>query len=756
MTIGAVMHDDVGLAGTVLRTHVLASCTLPLLLLAVPTTAQAIDTHTDPPPMPAGNNDQIEFSADTLEYDTNTDIVTATGAVRMTRDGQRLRADKVVWNRKTGRVEASGDVAVTNPRGEIAYGDRIELTDSLRDGVVGNLLVVLNQGARLAARKGSREEDGTLNLNYAAYTPCSVVTSAGCPKNPSWEITAVRVTYRPERRRIYFRGARFNLFGLPGLPLPNLSAPVGGEGGSGLLTPQFRVSRTNGLQVALPYHFTLGPNRSLTITPNLFTNVLPMLAADYRALSDSGAFSLTGYLTDGRRSDTLSSRPVGTQRAIRGYLDGIARYQLTPNWSVSGSLRVTTDKTFLRRYDISRDDRLRNTASLQRIDADSYFSLSGWAVQTLRVDDVQGMQPIALPEIDYRRRMTDPWLGGTFLLQLNSLALTRSEGQDTQRAFASLRWDLRRLTTLGQEVTFTAFGRADAYNANDVMATAVSSYRGTEGFSGRAIGALAADVKWPLVGDFLGGTQRLTPRLQVVASPKIANLRIPNEDSRAVDLQTSNLFALNRFPGYDRFEDSSRITYGGEWAIALPGLALDTVIGQSYRLDRRPSIFFPGTGLSDRFSDFVGRTDARYRDFVALSWRYRIDKSSFAIRRNEIDATIGSQSTYALLGYIKLNRNIMPAIEDLADREEARAAVRVQFTRFWSAFGSAVIDLTNRDEDPLSTSDGFSPVKHRLGVQYEDDCLRLGFTWRRDYRTTGDARAGNNFRLSLSLKNLGR
>ena len=163
-----------------------------------------------------------------------------------------------------------------------------------------------------------------------------------------------------------------------------------------------------------------------------------------------------------------------------------------------------------------------------------------------------------------------------------------------------------------------------------------------------------------------------------------------------------------------------------------------------------------GTGLSDRFSDFVGRSEARYHDLLSLTWRYRLDKGSLAVRRNEIDATIGSRSTYLLLGYIKLNRDIFPEIEDLQDREEVRLGGRVQFARFWSIFASAIVDLTNRAEDPLSVSDGFDPVRHRLGAQYEDDCLRLGLTWRRDYRRTGDARSGNNFALTLAFKNLGR
>src|SRR3546814_13001600 len=62
-----------------------------------------------------------------------------------------------------------------------------------------------------------------------------------------------------------------------------------------------------------------------------------------------------------------------------------------------------------------------------------------------------------------------------------------------------------------------------------------------------------------------------------------------SEDARAVELEDSNLFALNRFPGYDRFEDSTRITYGLEYEFDRPGLAIDAVIGQSYRLNRRPT-----------------------------------------------------------------------------------------------------------------------------------------------------------------------
>jgi LPS-assembly protein len=70
-------------------------------------------------------------------------------------------------------------------------------------------------------------------------------------------------------------------------------------------------------------------------------------------------------------------------------------------------------------------------------------------------------------------------------------------------------------------------------------------------------------------------------------------------------------------------------------------------------------------------------------------------------------------------------------------------------------FGSAIVDLTDKAEDPTSVADGFTAIRHRIGVAYDDDCVSIGLTWRRDYQDTGDARRGNSFLLRLAFRNLG-
>jgi LPS-assembly protein len=683
-------------------------------------------------------------------------VITATGRVRMQREGNSLAADQVTWTRSTGEVHAEGNVVVISPQGDKLVSDRVTLADTLRDGTIENLLIVLESGGRIAADRATRT-NGLTVLDHAVYSPCPVLAESGCPKNPSWKIVAAQVVQDPVTKRIRFRGGRLNILGVSLPLLPIFSIGAAGDGVSGALIPNIALSSSLGLEVALPYYWKLAPNRDLTITPHIYTKALPAIEARFRNLSSLGAFQLGGFLTYGEAADPDPDavNPNSDDR-IRGYFEANGKFQLDPYWSVTSSLRVATDKTVTRQYDITRDDVLRNFVEVERISPQSYVSISGWAFQGLRVDDRQQEIPIALPALDARFLIDDRVLGGQVELQANSLAILRIDGQDTQRAFVSARWDLRKLTRMGQELTLTAFARGDAYHSDENDETHIVLYRGLPGWQFRGIGALAADAKWAFIGPAFGGTQRLTPRVQLVLTPPTPNLDLPNEDARSVDLEDSNLFALSRFPGYDRWEDGSRVTYGVEWSLERPNVAIDTVIGQSYRLTRNPGIFPDGTGLTDRFSDIVGRTRVQFGRFIDLTHRFRVDKDNFSPRRNEIDLTIGGAETYAQIGYLRLNRNINPALEDLRDKEELRLAGRLKFARYWSVFGATVLDLTGKEEDPLSLADGYEPVRHRLGITYEDECLELGLSWKRDYERLGEFKKGSTFALRFALKGIGR
>ncbi len=91
------------------------------------------------------------------------------------------------------------------PQGDKLIGDNVQLTDTLRDGTIDNLMVVLESGGRIAAQRGTRI-NGVSTLTNAIYSPCPVTTASGCPKRPSWAITAARVIDDPKQHRDPVRG----------------------------------------------------------------------------------------------------------------------------------------------------------------------------------------------------------------------------------------------------------------------------------------------------------------------------------------------------------------------------------------------------------------------------------------------------------------------------------------------------------------------------------------------------------------------
>ena len=737
------------------------------LLPLAPAQAQspAVGAATPSAPSPTtGEKEQIRFEADKVLYQSPDlasganqqapETVTASGNVVLRRDVQTVRADQVTWNRKTGQIVASGNIRLVDEAGNVLYTERVELTDELKAGAVDNLLLVLREGGRLAAAHGVRGADGLITLSTASYSGCAVEDSAGCPRKPSWQITAVRVTYDPADQHVRYHGAVFHLFGLGLLPLPGLVHTLDNRPENGLLVADIKSSAANGLAFIDSYYLRFNDNRDLTVGGYLFTNALPMVSAKFRQLTDVGAFQMTGYVTQSRVISV--SGASSSNLSLRGYFDTNGHAQFSQTWGVTSSIRLATDRTFLRRYDISFDDELRSTINLKRIGPSSYFSLAAWGVQTLRPNEAQGQVPLALPLLDYRKRVSPPLgAGGVVELEANMLGIRRSAGQDTQRAFAKAEWNLRTVTGLGQVVTFTALARGDLYHSDANALTSTAVYRGRAGWQTRGVASAAVDVIWPFAGAFAGGTQVITPHAQIVASPTIANLHVPNEDSRAVDLEDSNLFALNRFPGYDRVEGGVRFTYGFDYRLDRPGWRVTSTLGQSVRLSDQNQLIPVGTGLSNKVSDIVGRTTLRLKDVIEFTWRYRLDKDTAALRRNEFDATIGNHKTYVEVGYLSLNRNIDPLFEQLQDREELRVAGRVAFKTYYSVFASAVVNLTRNSQTPALNGDGFQLLRHRAGIAYTDDCIDLSFTWRRDYITTGDAKKGNTFQFNFALRNIG-
>ena len=84
---------------------------------------------------------QMFLESDELIYDDASNTVAAVGNVQIAYDGYTLVAERVTYDRASGRVLAQGAVEIVEPNGNRVFAQEIDVTDDFQNGFVSALRV---------------------------------------------------------------------------------------------------------------------------------------------------------------------------------------------------------------------------------------------------------------------------------------------------------------------------------------------------------------------------------------------------------------------------------------------------------------------------------------------------------------------------------------------------------------------------------------------------------------------------------------
>lgn len=690
--------------------------------------------------------EQLVFKADEVTILKEEQEVTARGRVEFSHKDYHLQADMVTFNERTGEVFASGNVKLTDPKGNSLYLDEVKLDQELREGFIQNLRFVFEDGSRLAARDGEMVGDKII-LNYAVFTPC-VICDDHPDRPPSWQVRAVKVTLDKEKKRIYYKNATLEILGVPVVFLPYLSHPDPSvKRASGFLTPEANITKELGFVLKVPYYFAISPSFDITVTPIITTKEGLVLAAEIRKHLGFGIIQSEGSITYTDIPDAFGN-DTGSD-GFRGHIFANGIFNHTKNLRTTVQFQLTSDDTYLRRYGFSKLDTLKSQLLTELFDGRSYYSLRSLWFQGLRVEDVQGLTGFALPLIDLNF-VTDPdKIGGVFTVRFNALALQRTDGMDSSRMTIQGSYEIPYTTRYGQILKLGVHFRGDVYDISNSDRPDFAFFAGQDGTESRFLPELTASFEWPFVKTGKRTQQIITPVITFVAAPTGGNPPgLSNEDSRAFELSDSNIMSGNRMPGFDLWEGGSRFNFGIKWLIISKNITIDTFFGESFRFaagstDPDEIVFARGSGLSTHLSDLVTRIDITIKGTLRISNRMRFDKSSFTVRRNEIDAAVYIQNATFGIGYFKLKRGLQA--QGLGDREEIRVNGQYSFKTYWQVFGDITRNLTTTG----------STISQGFGISYSDDCVELSLAWRKSFTSDRDISPGTSILFRLRLKHLG-
>ncbi len=696
-----------------------------------------------------GGDQPVALIADDVTYDQELEVIVARGGVEITQGDRIVRADAVTYNRRTEVVTATGNVVVVEPTGEVIHADYAELRDDLADGFAERVSVILTDNARMIGTAGERRDDRYTDVERAVYSPCEL-----CPDNPRaapiWQLRARQATHDRETRDMMYRDAFLDMWGIPVFYTPYLTHPDGTvKRRSGFLPPRFGVTDFLGAFLQTSYYIDISPEQDMTVQLTGTSDANAALGVEYRRRFAHAAAQINTSINVSDREEPI----VGAREdQLRWHVFAEGDVDLGRHWRASLDVARTADDDYLDDFEIDGRDSLETRGLVEGFYGLSYLSGEVVSWQDLR-DGVDVQQPLVAPHLrgEYVSEPGDV-LGGTARARASLLHLQRPAavggsggtlaGIDTTRLSAGVGWDRQIYTPFGLVAAVSAGFDGQVYVSNNLPSGNDPTEINDGVVAVSALPRASVELRYPFVRRQGTVQQLLEPIVSVVAAPRIdADNEIPNNDSIDPELDELNLFADNRFPGLDRIDGGVRVNYGLHTGVYGDGGGSTTLfIGQSIRFDE-PQELPDGTGLSEQFSDLVGRLSVSPGPLARIDYRFRVNPFDFSTSRQELGFALGP-SELRLAGVYTFVGGSDTA--GGADREQFSVSAASQFSEFWSANTTLSLDVADRQLREV-----------RFGVTYEDECFTFGTVLRRDFTESGSSDGGTSVFVNIGFRNLG-
>ncbi|HYI68938.1 MAG TPA: LPS assembly protein LptD, partial [Skermanella sp.] len=613
-----------------------------------------------------GSNQPVLLNADELTYDETLGIVIASGDVELSQGDRLLLADRVTYNEKTSVVTATGNIRLLEPSGDVIFADYSELTNDLAQGFVQQVRVLLTDNSRVAGTEAERTDQGRyMRINRAVYSPCNLCESDPT-RAPLWQLRANRVVHDKEEKEIVYRDARLEMFGIPVLYTPYFAHPDPSvDRKSGFLSPVFGYGGNLGTFGAAPYYWTIAPDKDLTLTPLFSTEDGVQMRAEWRQRFESGRILLDGSIVN---ADRKTSSGAVKEDEWRGHLFGNGLFDLNDTWRTGFNLEKTSDRSYLRRYRISGEDILTSRAFVEGFRGRNYAVANAYQFDDLRENSEN--EPFVIPMAQAQLLgEPDSVLGGRWSLDLGLVGLQRSEGQDTQRASVEAGWRREFMADTGFITTVSGSLRSDAYYVTDYIRDDDPTGMETTDTELRLFPQGQVTVRYPVARQ-IGSVQHVVePIVSLTSSPVLEDQDdIPNEDSQDIELSPTNLFRANRFPGVDRLDSGTRVTYGVNTGVyGFGGGFSEFFLGQSYQLSNNDDAALVASGLGKDYSDIVGRIRVSPGPYLDLQYDFQLAEEDLEAQVQQFRVSAGVPILRAGANYYYRDR---PTTGDTSPRRE--------------------------------------------------------------------------------------
>jgi LPS-assembly protein len=234
----------------------------------------------------------VQIVADTMHYNNKTGVYTARGNVTIKQLDQILKSDYVEYNYNTQVARANGHVVYREEAGDNLVCNYLEMNMGTKEGIVKEGKIFYQQQNMYLNGKNIEK----LGENQYRITDGEITTCDG--KSPAWKFTCKKVDVTLEGLA-KAKGAKFKIKNFPVAYFPYLVYPAKVKRQSGLLTPSFGTSSSEGIKFDNAYFWAISPNTDATINLDIATKKGVGVGGEYRYItSETSRGRFYGYFIE--------------------------------------------------------------------------------------------------------------------------------------------------------------------------------------------------------------------------------------------------------------------------------------------------------------------------------------------------------------------------------------------------------------------------------------------------------------------------
>lgn len=553
-------------------------------------------------------------TADKIDGLNDVEMVAAGNAV-LTRAGDTLAADRIVYRQLEDEVEAIGNVRLSSPE-SVMSGPRLRMrmeestgefespayllqrkpkaaaaAAGLMPGSAPGKDYVLGPGGRIlvppprppvtgsgtAERLEFRGED-QYHLENATYSTCS-------PGQRDWEVSVDELDLDYQREVGKGRSAVVSFKDVPIFYMPWMSFSLNNQKKSGFLPPTVGSTSKSGFEFTAPWFWNIAPNMDATLTPRVMTRRGLQLNAEFRYLLNTAYNQATPQAAPDRGQVRVEYLPGDNLANRDRYGYSILHSQMLANGLTANlNLNGVSDPNYF--SDLSTRIGQVSQGNLLRQGVLSYggpwygAALNVQSYQTLITDPGVTTPYRRMPQLTGFANRHDLPFGSAFNLNAEYVSFdhpTQLLGKRTT-LYPQLSWPL---TTAAFWVTPKIGYHSTHYElSGQERSTVDPTWKTVPATQSRGLPIASIDGGFVMERntDWFGQSllQTLEPRAYYLYVPQRDQQNIPVFDTGLAGFGYAQMFSENRYAGGDRIADANQLT------VALTSRLIDPVSGAEY------------------------------------------------------------------------------------------------------------------------------------------------------------------------------